>query len=251
MKTILLTNDDGYLSEGILYLRKFLLKNYNVYIVAPDCEMSAISMALTLNKPLRINKIEEKVFVVNGTPVDCVNLAIQKIIPELPDFVISGMNLGENLSEDVFFSGTVGGAFSGYLYDIPSMAVSLISDKNSYSEGEFNFKEGAEITGEILNKLKKFKKINSVYNVNIPFVNNRKIIVTSLGFKRYKPDVIENIDPRGKKYYWIGTGDPAYIGGKGTDVWAIKNKYISLSVLNYNLNSIDDIKKISKDFDEI
>ena len=251
MKTILLTNDDGYFSEGIVFLKEFLSKKYNVFVVAPDRERSAISMALTLNRPLRLTQIESEIFSVNGTPADCVNLAVQKVMPIRPDFIISGMNLGENLSEDIFFSGTVGGAFSGYLYNIPSMAVSLISDKKSYSKGSFDFKRGAEVTEKILERLLGFGNSKVVYNVNIPFNNNEKIIVTSTGFKRYNPDIIEDIDPRGQKYYWIGTGNPTYGGGEGSDVWAIQNGYISLSVLKFDLNSLDDVEKLSNAFDQI
>ena len=127
MKTILLTNDDGFYSPGLTSLKTELEKNYRVWVVAPDREKSAISMALTLNHPLRVNRVAENVFAVNGTTCDCVNIAVRKILPQKPDFVVSGMNLGENLSEDIFFSGTVGGAFAGHLYGIPSLAVSLIA----------------------------------------------------------------------------------------------------------------------------
>ena len=134
MIKLLLTNDDGFFSPGIQKLKDILSDKYDLYIVAPDTEKSAISMALTLNSPLRVTKIAERVFAVNGTPADCVNLAVQKIMPAPPDFIISGMNLGENLSDDVYFSGTVGGAFSGYLYNIPSMAVSLLSEPQKRKE---------------------------------------------------------------------------------------------------------------------
>ena len=133
MKTILLTNDDGFYSKGILFLKSVLAKKYRVFVIAPDRERSAVSMSLTLHQPLRINRIEEGVFAVNGTTSDCVNIALQKILPHPPDFVVSGMNLGENLSEDIFFSGTVGGAFSGFLYGIPSLAVSLVGNPGTES----------------------------------------------------------------------------------------------------------------------
>ena len=128
--------------------RSVLEKKYHVWVVAPDREKSAISMALTLNHPLRINQVEENVFAVNGTTSDCVNIALQKILPQKPDFVVSGMNLGENLSEDVFFSGTVGGAFSGHLYGIPSLAVSLIAGLGQYQQQEFEFAAGARNHGQ-------------------------------------------------------------------------------------------------------
>jgi 5'-nucleotidase len=245
MKTVLLTNDDGCLSKGITALKDRLSKKYEVYVVAPDRERSAISMALTLNRPLRIEKKEKKIYAIDGTPTDCVNIAIQKILPANPDFIVSGMNLGENLSEDIYFSGTVGGAFAGFLYGIPSMAVSLIPGQQSDGSLLFDVKNGTEITEEILKKLFNIKNNPVVYNVNIPFKNNGKILVTSLGYKRYKPEIIEKKDPRGKKYYWIGTGTPTYQGKKGTDIWATKNGCISLSTIHYDLNSKKHLKAIT------
>lgn len=251
-KTILLTNDDGYLSKGIFYLKKSLSKEYNVYIVAPDRERSAVSMALTLNQVLRINRIEKNVYSVSGTPVDCINVAIMKVLPEPPDFIISGMNLGENISQDIYFSGTVGGAFSGYLFNIPSMAVSIMSDKNRKGIEKYNIEDSAEITKRILKKLIKLKKRDVIYNVNIPYNNNGKFLITSPGMKAYKPDIIEDKDPRCRKYYWIGTGNPTYKGENGTDVWAVKNGYISMSPIRYNLDCSKKLKEeLSREFDEI
>lgn len=250
MKTILLTNDDGYFSPGIQALRDFLCRDYDVYIAAPDNERSAVSMALTINRPLRINKIKEKEYMVDGTPVDCVNVAIRKILPRRPDVVISGLNLGENLAEDIFFSGTVGAAFSGYLYGIPSLAVSLISDKWRLFEGNFNIEDGARITARILRGILKMPGLILVYNVNIPYQNNGKILVTAPGTKRYLPDVIENTDPRGQSYYWIGTGNPKASGGEDTDVWAVKNGCISLAPLKYDLANHEAMEKIKAGFAE-
>lgn len=250
MKTILLTNDDGFYSKGICALKTELEKKYRVWVVAPDREKSAISMALTLNHPLRINQVEENVFAVNGTTADCVNIALQKILPARPDFIVSGMNLGENLSEDIFFSGTVGGAFSGYLYGIPSLAVSLIAGLGQYQKQEFAFVPGAEITSKALQMLMTLSHNGVIYNLNIPFPNRGEIAVTTLGNKRYTPDIIERTDPRGGKYYWIGTGTPAYADRQGTDVWAVKNGYISLSVIKYDLNSPEDHTRLTQAFQQ-
>jgi 5'-nucleotidase len=248
MKTILLTNDDGYYSEGIGALKTELGSKYQVWVVAPDREKSAISMALTLNHPLRINQIDEKVFAVNGTTADCINIALQKILPQKPDFIISGMNLGENLSEDIFFSGTVGGAFSGYLYGIPSLAVSLIAGLGQYQQREFEFAAGARITAKVLEKLQDCPHDGVIFNLNIPFPNRGEIAMTALGNKHYTPDIIERTDPRGRKYYWIGTGTPSYGGHEGTDVWAVKKGFISLSVIKYDLNSPRDLDLLSAAF---
>jgi 5'-nucleotidase len=250
MKTILLTNDDGFYSKGISSLKVVLEKNYRVWIVAPDREKSAISMALTLNHPLRINQVEDTVFAVNGTTADCVNIALQKILPQKPDFILSGMNLGENLSEDIFFSGTVGGAFSGFLYGIPSLAISLIAGLGQYQKQEFDFIQGAEITAKILEKLLTCTHDNIIYNLNIPFPNRRQIALTSLGNKRYTPDIIERVDPRGRKYYWIGTGIPNYSCQEGSDIWAVQNQYVSLSIIKYDLNSQPELGRLAAAFKE-
>jgi len=248
MKTILLTNDDGFYSKGIVSLKTALEKKYRVWIVAPDREKSAISMALTLNHPLRINQVEADVYAVNGTTADCVNIALQKVLPKKPDFVVSGMNLGENLSEDVFFSGTVGGAFCAYLYAIPSLAVSLIAGLGQYQQQAFEFAQGAEITAKILEKLLVHRQEDVVYNLNIPFPNNGEIAVTSLGNKRYTPDIIERSDPRGRKYFWTGTGTPNYSCQEGSDIWAVQNKIISLSVIKYDLNAKPESDRLTASF---
>ena len=248
MKTLLLTNDDGFYSKGLTALKAELEKQYSVFVVAPDREKSAISMALTLNHPLRINQVEEKVFAVNGTTSDCVNIALQKILPNKPDFVVSGMNLGENLSEDVFFSGTVGGAFSGHLYGIPALAVSLIAGLGQYQRQEFEFAAGARSAACILNKLMDYAHDNVIYNLNIPHPNCGEIAVTSLGSKRYTPDIIERTDPRGGKYYWIGTGVPNYDSREGSDIWAVQRGLISLSVIKYDLNSKGEQDRLARAF---
>jgi 5'-nucleotidase len=248
MKTILLTNDDGFYSKGLTSLKALLEKKHLVWAVAPDSEKSAISMALTLNQPLRVNQVEENVYAVNGTTADCVNIALQKILPRRPDFIVSGMNLGENLSEDVFFSGTVGGAFSGHLYGIPSLAVSLIAGLGQYQQQSYEFDQGAEITAKVLEKLIACDHDDVIYNMNIPFPNRGEIAVSSLGSKRYTPDIVERTDPRGRKYYWIGTGTPNYSGQKGSDIWAVQNQYISLSIIKYDLNSQAEMGRLASAF---
>lgn len=241
MKTLLLTNDDGYLAEGIQSLRRHLSQWYDVYIAAPDRERSGVSMSLTINQPLRLTRMDQNGYVVNGTPADCINIALRKIMPHWPDFIISGMNQGENLCEDVFFSGTVAGAFIGKMYGVPSLAVSLIADKNK----GFDFENGASVTARVLEKLLPLKNTNIVYNLNIPNPNSGKVKVTALGEKRYQPSIVERIDPRGGDYFWIGTGNPTADGREGTDLNAVENGDISLSVLKYDLNDMEEMKKLS------
>jgi len=249
MKTILLTNDDGFFSKGISTLKERLAGKYRVVIVAPDRERSAISMALTLHHPLRVKEIADDVFAIDGTTADCVNVALQKLLPAKPDFVLSGMNLGENLAEDIFFSGTVGGAFCGSLYGIPSLAISLIMEPGAKAQAGCDFAAAARIGENVLERLLPHADASMVYNLNIPFPNNGRIRVTALGKKHYTPDIIERHDPRGNAYYWIGTGIPTYAGEEGTDIWAVKNGYISLGVIHYGMNASQEIARLAKHFD--
>ncbi|MCP5106235.1 MAG: 5'/3'-nucleotidase SurE [bacterium] len=240
-KRLLLTNDDGYLSKGLQQLKDHFSSRYDVYIVAPERERSGVSMSITINHPLRTKQVGENQYVLDGTPTDCINIALRKIMPEWPDFVISGMNHGENLCEDVFFSGTVAGAYVGTMYGIPSLAVSLIAGKE---DGTFDFAEGARVTGYVLDKLLPLGNTNVVYNLNIPTPNTGEIVVTSLGLKRYKPSVVERIDPRGREYFWIGTGNPSSDGEEGTDLRAVAQGNISLSVLKHDLNDEKEMGKL-------
>ncbi len=239
-KTVLLTNDDGYQSEGFSALRDALESRYFVVAVAPDRERSAISMAITLNQPLRVKKVSENTFGVSGTPSDCVNIAMQEILDERPDFIVSGMNFGENISFDVLYSGTVGAAFSGHMYGIPSLAVSLIPDRSRTDRDSYDIQKGVEITLQVLDAIIQQSSNHIVYNLNIPYLNNGEIVATSLGRKRYRPDVMRRTDPRGRDYFWLGTGQPIYEMDEGTDVWAVLNGYISLSAIRYDLNCSGD-----------
>ena len=251
MKKILLTNDDGFRSPGLTSLRDVLLKNFDVFTIAPATEMSAVSMALTLNRPLRVEKIEDDFYSVDGTPSDCVNLAMRKLMETMPDLVVSGMNLGENLSEDIVYSGTVGAATSGFFYNVPALAVSMISDKKSYSRGVFDISGSTSIVERVIESLLKIRELKGVFNLNIPYKGSGKIAVTSLGNKRYKPDIDERLDPRGRKYYWIGTGNPVSSGEKGTDIWAIKNGHSSLSPLSLNLQCFSSSIDLNGVFDDV
>lgn len=243
-KSILLTNDDGYQSHALIALRNAMEDVYNVTVVAPDRERSAISMAITLNQPLRVKKVEENTYAVSGTPSDCVNIAMQEIMEVRPDFILSGMNFGENISFDVLYSGTVGAAFSGHMYGVPSMAVSMIPDRTRTDEDIYDIRKGVEVTLQVLDVIVKNSSSNIVYNLNIPYLNNGEIVVTSLGRKRYRPDVERRTDPRGRDYFWLGTGHPIYEMDEGTDVWAVLNGYVSLSAINYDFNCAGEIQKL-------
>ena len=227
---ILLTNDDGYYADGISVLSEELENMGQIYIVAPDQEKSASSLALTLHHPLRVKAVKKNRYAVSGTPADCVYLAVQKFLPRLPDLLISGINHGPNLGQqDTSYSGTVAGAKQGAFLDIPSMAVSLIPDK----DGHYSFGTAARIVAVFAKRLLKNPLPRGTYlNVNIPDPPLKGIKIAHLGQKRYNPRVIENKDPRGRLYYWIGTGNPKAIGDGNSDVMVIKKGYMTVTPLH-------------------
>jgi 5'-nucleotidase len=226
---ILLTNDDGLYAEGIAILFEELKNLGQTFIIAPDQEKSATSLALTLHHPLRIKPDGKQRYAVSGTPADCVYLAIQKLLPRRPDLLISGINHGPNLGQqDTSYSGTVAGAKQGAFLDIPSLAVSLIPDK----EGRFSFASAAGIVHAFARVILANSLPRGIFlNINIPPPPWKGIKIAKLGQKRYNPQVIEKKDPRGRLYYWIGTGNPKAIGDANSDVKIIRERYITVTPL--------------------
>ncbi len=226
---ILLTNDDGFYSEGLNALHQELKDWGEILIVAPDQEKSATSLSLTLHHPLRVKSIQENIYAVDGTPADCVYLAVQRILSRYPDLLISGMNHGPNLGQqDISYSGTVAGAKQGAFLRIPSLAVSLIPDE----DGVFAFEASARIVHALARKIMDNPlPEGTALNINIPPPPLKGIVMAKLGEKRYNPQVIENEDPRGRLYYWIGTGQVKALGDKKSDVMIIKEGYITVTPL--------------------
>jgi len=239
---ILLTNDDGLYAEGISVLSDELTNLGQIYIVAPDQEKSASSLALTLHHPLRVKPVKKNRYAVTGTPADCVYLAVQKFLPRIPDLLISGINHGPNLGQqDTFYSGTVAGARQGAFLDIPSMAVSLIPDK----EGCFFFAAAAKIVHTLAREILENPLPQGIFlNINIPAPPLRGIKIAHLGQKRYNPRVIEKEDPRGRLYYWIGTGNPKAIGDKDSDVMIIKQGYITVTPLQNDSTDLTYVQSV-------
>jgi 5'-nucleotidase len=230
---ILLTNDDGFFAEGLEALYRELRSLARVSIVAPDREKSATSLSLTLHRPLRAKKIRPSVYAVDGTPADCIYLAMEKILPRKPDLIISGLNHGPNLGQqDISYSGTVAGAFQGTFLDIPSIAISVMADhKRKY---HFNF--SASIACQLAEFLLDHRLAPGLtLNINIPPPPVKGLILTRLGQKRYNPEIIEKKDPRGNSYFWIGAGTPKPIGGKGSDLAAVLQGYVSVTPLHTDL----------------
>ncbi|MFC2169246.1 5'/3'-nucleotidase SurE [Acidobacteriota bacterium] len=228
-----MTNDDGYFSEGIKALYHHIKELGEIYIVAPDREQSATSLSLTLHSPLRVKTVRKNIYSVDGTPADCVYLAVQKFLPRKPDLIISGLNHGPNLGQqDISYSGTVAGAIQGTFLEVPSLAISLLADK----KGQYFFSESARISRSLAVKILESPLPDGItLNINIPPPPIKGIKVVKLGQKRYNPEIIVKKDPRERFYYWIGTGDPKAIGDNTSDVKIIKEGYITITPLHRDL----------------
>jgi 5'-nucleotidase len=236
---ILVTNDDGIYSEGIRKLAAAVAPLGDVVIVAPDREQSAVSHALTLNRPLRLMQLQPNEYIVDGTPTDCVNLAVLSVMKDhRPDLVVSGINFGPNLGDDVTYSGTISAAFEGALLHIPSIAFSANVGPN------FSFDRCAAFAGELTRwALEHHRDPNIVLNVNFP-VEFHGVRVAKLGKRIYTEGVIERLDPRGKKYYWIGGEPPVWHPGEGTDFEAVEAGYVAITPLHLDLTHHESIPKL-------
>jgi len=232
---ILLTNDDGFYHETIQILYRRLQVLGRTYIVAPDREKSACSLAVTLRRPLRIHHAKARIWAVEGTPVDCLYFAFQKLLPRRPDLVISGMNPGPNLGQqDINYSGTVAGALQGTFLGVPSIAVSLLPD----AAGRFDLLFAVGVVKTVAaNVLAAGLPPGITLNVNIPPPPVKGVKITRLGWKFYDPEIIEKTDPRNSSYFWIGTGVPRRVGDSGTDVMAAHDGFISLTPLHTDMTA--------------
>lgn len=244
---ILITNDDGIQSEGIITLYEKLKANYNVVVVAPDRERSAISRALTLYRPLRVERVDDDKFSVDGTPTDCVNLAVNCLFKNRIKMVVSGINKGANMAEDITYSGTVSAAMEGLLLAVPSIAISLAAREN------FIFETAAKVAmGLVKNVLKKGLPYDTLLNVNVPNViydNLKGIKVTRMGKKRYSDNIIEKKDPRGKKYYWLGGEEIGYEKLGDSDMEAIAEGFVSITPIHLDLTNYAAMESLKGVFD--
>lgn len=238
---VLLTNDDGFFSQGLEMLARSLQDLVRVFIVAPDREKSATSLSLSLHRPLRVLKIRKDVYAVDGTPADCVYMAVQKLLPRKPDLLVSGPNPGPNLGQqDTAYSGTVAGALQGTFLQIPSVALSFLHD----AERNFHTEHAVKVSLVLIKKiLKNPPKEAITLNINIPPPPIKGIRVVKLGQKRYHPEIIAKKDPRNRTYYWIGTGQPRAIGDKDSDVNVIKKQYITVTPLHMDKTDYPSIEQ--------
>lgn len=243
-KKILISNDDGVHSEGIKALARAMKGLGDVFVVAPDRERSASSHSLTLYHPLRVEEISKNWYAVDGTPTDCVNLAINGILKEKPDLVIAGINKGPNLGDDITYSGTVSVAMEGTLLGAPSIAMSVTA------KSDFNFKPAAEFARVLASfVLKNSLPKDTLLNVNVPNVEPEKIKgyrITKQGKRVYGDAVVEKVDPRGRKYYWIGGDDLGFLHSKDSDFQAVSEGYISVTPIHLDLTNHASLIEIKK-----
>jgi len=242
---ILVTNDDGIYSKGIFALAKTLQGIGDVFVVAPDREKSAIAHSLTLHRPLRVEKIRKNFYAVDGTPADCVHLGVNTILPKRPQLIVSGINKGGNLGDDITYSGTVSAAFEGTLLGISSFAISLVS------RSHFKFDVAARFALRVARYIiKKGLPKDTFLNINVPNLNEKEIKsykITQQGrWVRNGSGVIEKMDPRGKKYYWIGGGQLVFDKRRDTDMEAVSKSYISITPLNLDLTNYPSIRELKK-----
>lgn len=242
---ILITNDDGYFSDGIRTLYGELKKQAYVYIVAPDREQSASSHSLTLNRPLRVQKLDKHRYAIDGTPTDCVMLALHLLFEKKrPDLIVSGINHGANMGDDITYSGTVAAAIEGSILGIPSIAVSMAN----YEPGT-SMKRAARFVSRLVANSNKFEISPSTFlNINLPLDNGRPYRnseFTRLGSRYYKDIVIHKTDPRGKPYFWIG-GRPKWNNTSGSDFEAVNRGVVSITPLNLSLTDSKTLNRLRK-----
>ena len=241
---ILVTNDDGVHSPGIIALFNTMKEIGDAYIVAPDRERSAVGHALTLHRPLKVEELRERVYSVNGTPTDCVALAIHKILSRKPDLVASGINMGANLGDDITYSGTVSAAIEGTILGAPSFAISLVGSK------PFHYKTATPFALEIAKYiLDKSLPYDTLLNVNVPNVlrdDVKGIKLTRQGKRVYDNAIQEICSPSGDRHFWIGGGKPYWERGENIDIQAVMGGYVSVTPIHLDLTNHEAIEFLKK-----
>ena len=239
---ILVSNDDGYFAPGISVLAEALSACAEVTVVAPERDRSGSSNSLTLDRPLTVRRAPNGYFFVNGTPTDCVHLAVTGLLEDLPDVVVSGINYGANMGDDTIYSGTVAAATEGFLLGIPSIAISLVA------EGTGHFDTAARVARELVQRFGARPLGEPVLlNVNVPdaaYADLRGTVVTRLG-KRHKAEpVVKSTTPRGDVVYWVGAAGAAQDAGEGTDFHAALNGKVSITPLQVDLTRYSQMQSV-------
>lgn len=240
---ILLSNDDGYFAPGIALLAEMLAPLGEVTVVAPERDRSGSSNSLTLDRPLTVRRAQGRFYYVNGTPTDCVHLAVTGLLKQLPDIVISGINHGANMGDDTIYSGTVAAATEGFVLGIPSMAISLVA------EGGDHFRTAGRVAADLVSRFQKqpFEQ-PLLLNVNVPDVEYgelRGFQITRLGRRHKAEPVVKSTTPRGETVYWVGAAGGAQDAGDGTDFHAIANNRVSITPLQVDLTRYSQLEALS------
>jgi 5'-nucleotidase len=245
---ILLSNDDGVFAEGLACLYRELIKEHNVTVIAPDRNCSGASNALSLQYPLRIEKMKNDFYAVNGTPSDCVHLGINQFLDQDPELVVSGINHGANLGDDVIYSGTVAAATEGRYMGLPAIAVSLAGKTGS--KGGKNFACAASVTADIIRHLKAHPlPADQILNINVPDLSHAQLAgiqVTRQGRRHRAESMLKTKDPHGRDIYWYGPVGLEQDAGPGTDFHAISLGYCSVTPLSVDMtayHSLDDMQQ--------
>jgi len=250
IKHIVLTNDDGVHAPGLKILFQQSLDLGKTVIVAPEHDNSAASHSLTMSRPLRVREIAENIYTINGTPTDCVTIGIGKILPQKPDLVISGINPGPNLGDDVSYSGTVSAAIESTMLGIPSIAVSLAAESEPLHYGT----AAAFVARMAKIILEKGLPKDTLLNVNVPNTASEGIegvAFTRRGRRLYDDAIKETFDPWGRKHYWIGGGTPSFDAGEDTDSAAISVNKISITPMHLDPTNYEALKFLQKDWSEL
>ena len=230
---ILLSNDDGYFAPGLAVLAEAVRQIAHIDVVAPERDRSGASNSLTLSRPLRMQRTSNGFYYVDGTPTDCVHLAITGLLTQEPDIVIAGINHGANLGDDVIYSGTVAAAMEGRFLGLPAIAVSLVGKQGKH------FATAARVALELLDKLKSHPlPADTILNVNVPDIAYdalKGIEATRLGHRHKAEPVIRSADPHGNPIYWVGPPGGEADAGPGTDFHAIRRQCVSVTPLNVDL----------------
>jgi 5'-nucleotidase len=242
MTRILVTNDDGYRSDGIRALADALAPLGEVTIVAPFEEASAIGHALTLRRPLRLDQIAGRVFAVDGTPTDCVNLAVTQLYHGLPDLIVSGINKGWNLGDDVTYSGTVAGALEAALLGVPGLAISLKSTRGDYDFGP-STRAAATLAEALLGRPLPPRVL---LNVNVPGGEPKGCRVTVQAKRNHLTSIAKRLDPKGRPYYWIEEGQDEWEPHDRSDYQAVRDGYISLTPLHPDLTAYHALEAVER-----
>lgn len=240
---ILISNDDGYLAPGIIALANALRPIGQIFVVAPESNRSGSSNSLTLDRPLSVYRAENGFYFVNGTPSDCVHIAITSLMPMRPDLIVSGINQGQNMGDDTLYSGTVAAATEGFLFGIPAIAFSQVQ------RGWMHIDAAAQVAREIVEQRRNMPAPPYLLNVNIPNLpigQIKGIQATRLGKRHHSEPVIKATDPHGHEMFWIGPAGKEKDAAEGTDFHAVAHGHVSVTPLRIDLTHYEQLQDMKK-----